>query len=106
MKIDYYDNGSLKEKGCQGLYNGTGMSVGRWYNYDTLTNLESITYYHNNQFGKDFILKQVYYKGGKLKSLEKYNNYILYETTKKPIGIWFFYDEKGNVSNSIDYNKK
>jgi antitoxin component YwqK of YwqJK toxin-antitoxin module len=105
LLLNYYSSGLLKEKGCQGVYNGTGVPVGSWITYDETLNIESKTYYHNDEFGKDFILKESYYKEGKLKSLEKYNNYILYENTKKPIGIWLLYDEKGNVSKSIDYNK-
>ncbi len=78
----FYDNGNLKEKGCQGIYNGYGVPVGAWYHYDLEKNLTTKTYYHNDEFGKDYILIE-YYKNGTIEKTEKYNNYILYETEKK-----------------------
>ena len=105
LLINYFDNGMVKEKGCQGLFNGTGLPVGHWFGYDKSGNVESKTYYHNDKFGKDFILKEFFYLNGKPKSVEKYNNYILYETVKKPKGIRLFYNLKGNLIKSFDYDK-
>jgi hypothetical protein len=41
--------------------------------------LDSTIYYKNDEFSKDYIEKKYYYKNGNLKSVERYNNYILYE---------------------------
>lgn len=80
----FYSNGNLKEKGFQGTYNGYGVPVGTWYHYDLERKLITKTHYHNDEFGKDFILIE-HYKNGIIEKVEKYNNYILYETEKKII---------------------
>ena len=82
ITYSFYSNGNLKEKGCQGIYNGYGIPVGTWYFYDKKNKLKSTTYYHNDQYGKDFILVN-YFVNDKLVKTEKYNNYILYENEKK-----------------------
>ena len=74
----YYKNGKLKEKGFQGRYKEIGTSVGRWEEYNRDGNLIKKTIFHNDTFGRDYILIE-YYKNMKLYKIERYNNYILYE---------------------------
>ncbi len=82
LYYSFYINGNLKEKGCQGIYNGFGVPVGIWFLYDKKNNLISTSYYHNDSYGKDFILVNNFVDG-KIKKTTKYNNYILYENEKR-----------------------
>lgn len=84
----------------------TKASIQTWFYYDKLNNLDSTIYYNNDEFQKDFIEKKCYYKNGKLKTIEKYNNYILYENEKNSIGIWKKYNEDGKLFQTINYNKR
>ena len=76
--------GNLNESGFQGLYNGIGVPVGTTIFYDTKGNVKKEIKYHNDEFGKDYILFKFYEKGKIIRS-EKFNNYILYETEKRKI---------------------
>jgi hypothetical protein len=108
--IFFYENGNLKETGCQGNVSNkdinTGMSVGTWYFYDSLKRLDSSIYYNNDVLGKDFIEKKRYYKNGVIKSIERYNNYELYETEVDSISIWKFYNKYGKLTHVINHQKK
>lgn len=110
LHITYYENGNVKEKGLIGIVSNkdvnTKASIQTWFYYDKLNNLDSTIYYNNDEFKKDFIEKKSYYKNGKLKTLEKYNNYILYENEKDSTGIWKKYNEDGKLYQTINYNKK
>ena len=107
LYLSFHENGNLKEKGYQGNISNenvnTGISIGTWYYYDSSKHLDSTIFYNNNEFGKDFIDKKRYFKTGKLKAFEKFNNYILYENTMDSIGLWTIYDEQGKVIKSVDY---
>lgn len=75
----YYDKqGNIQEKGCQGLYNGMKVPVGTWSFYNKGCLVKEI-YYHNDEFGKDYILFKYFNKGKMYKELIT-NNFILYET--------------------------
>ena len=107
LYLSFHENGNLKEKGYQGNISNenvnTGMSIGTWYYYDSSKHLDSTIFYNNDEFGNDFIEKKRYFKTGKLKAFEKFNNYILYENATDSIGVWTIYDEQGKVSKSVDY---
>jgi hypothetical protein len=78
--IDYYPNGQVKEKGCQGHYNATGIFVGNWYEYDLLGMLIRTRYYHPDEFGKDYKIIITYDKNGKVLTKKIFNYSDLYET--------------------------
>lgn len=78
LHITYNANGYLIEKGCQGTYIGTGMSVGTWYYYENQELIKEITF-HNDVQGKDYIIYR-YFEGGSLKTERITNNFILYES--------------------------
>lgn len=80
----FYKNENLKESGFQGLYNGFGVPISTTVFYDANGNIEKEIIYHNDEFGKDYILFNFYKKGQIIRS-EKFNNYILYETEKLKI---------------------
>ena len=107
LYLSFHENGNLKEKGYQGNISNvnvnTGMSIGTCYYYDSSKHLDSTIFYNNDKFGKDFIEKKRYYKTGKLKAFEIFNNYILYENAIDSIGLWTIYDEQGKVIKSVDY---
>ncbi len=106
LQISYYENGNLKEKGLIGIISNkdlnTKTSIETWFYYDSLKHLDSTIYYNNDEFKKDFIEKKRFFKNGKIKVIEKYNNYILYETDINPMGIWKFYNENGTLIKSIN----
>lgn len=82
--IEYFPNGALKLSDCQGCYNGTGIQVGLWKTYDEKGDLIETTYYHPDEFGKDYkIVTQ--YKNGKVVSKKIYNFDDLYETELKEL---------------------
>ncbi|CVK15603.1 MORN repeat variant [Apibacter mensalis] len=82
--IEYFPNGKLKLSGCQGIFNGTGIQVGLWKTYDEKGDLIETTYYHPDEFGKDYkIVTQ--YKNGKVVSKKIYNFDDLYETELKEL---------------------
>ncbi len=78
---DFYENGSVKNKGFQGTYGGMGVAVGTWEEYNPQGELILKTHYHNDIFGKDYILRE-YIKKGKVIKTEKYYNDSQYETDR------------------------
>lgn len=82
LHIIYDKNGNLKEKGCQGYVSNnnisTGMSVGTWYYYKK-GKLTRKVYYHNADFGKDYIKHTIYDENGNFNDVFT-NNFMLYET--------------------------
>lgn len=78
LHVTYNAEGYLIEKGCQGTYDGTGMSVGTWYYYENQELIKEITF-HNDVQGKDYIIYR-YFEGDSLKTERITNNFILYES--------------------------
>lgn len=82
LHITYDENGNIKEKGCQGYVSNndisTGMSVGTWFYYKN-GKISREIYYHNAEFGKDYIKHKLYNENGNYKEVFT-NNFILYET--------------------------
>ena len=110
LHLSFYENGNIKEKGCQGNVSNadvnTGMSVGIWYYYDSLNNhIDSSIYYNNDIVAKAYIEKRRYFNNGQVKSIERYNNYDLYETDIKPIGSWKVYNDKGKLIKTLNHGK-
>ncbi len=109
MVVAFYHNGNLKSKGCQGHYadknTSTGMYVGVWTAFDSLGHLIATTYYHNDEPLKAFIEKTSYYTSGQRKSIERFNNYELYESDIDSIGDWKYYSENGKLIKTIKHNK-
>ena len=104
LHMEYYENGTLKEKGCQGDYEGMGTSVGTWYLYDSLTNLVSKTIYHLGDFENAYKEEKLYYKNSKLKAEKKFKNDVLYEIEADSIGLWKFYSETGKLIDSVRFS--
>lgn len=77
--IDYYPNGQIKERGCQGHYNATGVFVGNWYEYDISGMLVRTKYYHPDEFGKDYKIIMTYDRNGKILTKKIFNYDDLYE---------------------------
>lgn len=77
LVISYDANGLIKEKGVQGNYNGIGVPIGTWWKYHNGSIVQEI-YYHNDEFGSDYIIFKTYDENGSYKE-EITNNYILYE---------------------------
>jgi antitoxin component YwqK of YwqJK toxin-antitoxin module len=109
MVLTFYHNGNLKSKGCQGHYadknTSTGMYVGVWAEFDSLGHLIGTTFYHNDEPLKAFIEKTTYYADGNRKSIERFNNYELYESDIDSIGDWKYYSEDGKLIKTIKHNK-
>lgn len=78
LHISYDKNGSVIEKGCQGEYEGIGVPVGTWYKFRNNKLIQEI-FYHNDEFGKDYILYKNYNEQGDFNEIVT-NNFILYET--------------------------
>lgn len=100
LHLAFYANGRLKSKGCQGTVTNmevsTGMSVGTWSYFDSLSGIvDSTFFYDNSESAKAFIEKRTFYPDGQLKSVERFNNYILYETELQKKGAPKYYDEHG-----------
>lgn len=82
--IEYFPNGKLKLSGCQGSYNGTGIQVGLWKKYNEKGELIETTYYHPDEFGKDYkIITQ--YERNKIICKKIYNFDDLYEVELKEL---------------------
>jgi hypothetical protein len=107
LYLSFYENRNLKYKGLQGnIHNkdvNTGMSIATWFYYDCNEKLDSTIYYNNAVFGKDFIEKKRFYKNGTIKSIERYNNYILYENELDSIGEWRYYNKDGKLVKKENY---
>jgi YD repeat-containing protein len=103
--ISFYENGMVKEKGHQGYVANkdvaTNTSVGVWYAYDSTGRLVSETVYNNDIFAKASIEVRRYHVNGTVSAIEKYNNYILYETEKKQVGEWKYFNEQGKMVKTI-----
>lgn len=80
----FHRNGKLKSVAFQGFYNGNGVPVFKEKRYNTLGEKTLEIIYHNDVFGKDFIIYK-HYRKDSIYLTEKFNNYILYETEKKTI---------------------
>jgi len=88
---EYYP-GRKKIK-IQGAQNNDKQREGKWVFFSE-TGLElSITYYENGKRTGHSILK---YPNGALRYVGEYEN-------DQMIGIWKFYDEKGNLTQEKDY---
>ena len=108
--LNFYPNGVLKSMGCQGYYAdsniATGAFVGTWSDFDSSGKLEKTTYYHNDAPAKAFIEKVCYYPNGNKRSVERFNNYELYEAEPDSIGEWKYFDAEGKLVNSINHKNK
>lgn len=108
--LTYYVNGGLKEKGYQGHYEGkdisTGTYAGTWSYYDSTGKLKETIYYHNDEQPKAYIEKTRYYASGKVKAIERFNNYELYESDIDSIGDWKYFDEKGKLIRTIHHKNR
>lgn len=85
LRIIYYPNGQIKQQGCQGHYNATGISVGNWYEYDLLGMPVHTNYYHPDEFGKDYKIITTYDKNGRVLTKKIYNYDDLYETEEEEL---------------------
>lgn len=96
----FYANGRLKSSGCQGTVQNaevsTGMSVGTWTYYDSLSGrVDSTFFYDNSASAKAYIEKKSFFANGRVRAVERFNNYVLYETEMRRIGVSRYYDEAG-----------
>lgn len=105
--VRYYPDGRVREKGYQGYYTNrqvsTGTYIGLWKIYNKRGVIKASTYYHNDVPKKAFIEKKVYYPNGTLKSVERYNNYELYEADTIHIGTWSCFNTKGKLIKQIKH---
>jgi len=105
LVVSYYPNGKIREKGYQGYYTdkdiSTGMFMGTWNRYDSSGKLIQSVYYHNDIISKAYIQKKKYYPNGKVKSIELFNNYELYESEIDSIGTWKYFDPQGRLVKKI-----
>lgn len=85
LYLSYYSNGKLKEKGCQGFYNSMGVTVGTWFEYDSLEHLVKTIYYHPDNYGNDYKIVKIYDKEGGILTKEIFNNNIQYETEERKL---------------------
>lgn len=107
LVVEYYPNGKIKKKGYHGHYANKEIStdyyLGTWYYYNQNGTLHHSIYYHNDLPSKAFILKKEYHSNGKVKSIEKYNNYDLYQTEEKKLGKWQYFDSNGKLIREINH---
>jgi len=100
-----YKNGKIKERGYQGYYEdqniSTGTAVGTWEYFDVHGKLIKSIYYHNDVPSKAFIEKTDYHPNGKVRSIEKFNNYELYESEKRSTGTWKYFNSSGKLIKTI-----
>lgn len=82
---EYHSNGRIKEIGCQGYYDSQGTTIGMVYEYDKMGKLIRSTYYHPDQFGKDYKIVREYDQNNKVISEKIYNNDALYEVDEKEL---------------------
>lgn len=79
---EYYQNGRIKTVGCQGVYHGNGTSIGMVYEYSEDGRLMRTTYYHPDEYGKDYQIIRDYDQNGNITSEAFFNNDALYEVDK------------------------
>jgi hypothetical protein len=77
LHLLYDEQGNLVEKGCQGFYAGMGMCVGTWYIYKNKKLVQEV-YYHNDEYGKDYIIFRNYNEKGEYREIIT-NNFSFYE---------------------------
>jgi antitoxin component YwqK of YwqJK toxin-antitoxin module len=108
--VSYHTNGKVKEKGYQGYYSNrvisTGTYIGTWNTYDENGHLIQSVYYYNDIPSKAFIEKKKYYTNGKLESIEKFNNYELYESEIDTIGTWKYFNRQGKLIRKISHKRQ
>lgn len=101
LVVNYYPNGKIKEKGYQGYYENkeisTGMYIGTWRYYNENGRLVQSIYYQNDVPAKAYIEKTNYHPNGKVSSVERFNNYELYQSEVDSIGTWKYYDSTGKL---------
>jgi len=73
LRIEYYPNGQISEKGCQGHFDANGISVGNWYEYDLTGTLVRATYYHPAEVGKNYKIVTTFDKNGKILTKKIFN---------------------------------
>ena len=76
---EYHQNGKIKEVGCQGEFHGQGTLIGTVYEYSEDARLIRSTYYHPDEYGKDYKVIRDYDKDGNIISEKFFNNDYLYE---------------------------
>lgn len=103
--ITYHPNGKIKEKGYQGYYSNqlisTGTYIGEWNTFDPKGKRIQSIYYYNDIPSKAFIEIKKYHQNGLVKSIEKFNNYELYESEIDSIGTWKYFDSNGKLIKQI-----
>ena len=87
-----YDNGELES--LQQYENGVGNGI--WINYDPDGRKECQGTYKDNRVEGPVTF---YYEDGSIKSEGQYRSF------KRPIGLWIFYDRKGNVVSKRRYTR-
>lgn len=80
LYIQYHPNGQIKQKGCNGYFEGMSIWVGDNYEYDLSGHLIRATYYHPDEFGKDYKIVTTYDKDGTVLTKKIFNYDDLYET--------------------------
>jgi antitoxin component YwqK of YwqJK toxin-antitoxin module len=87
-----YDNGKMLS--VQQLVNGLGNGI--WINYDPEGNKECQGTYVDNRIEGPITF---YYEDGSVKSVGQYREW------KRPIGLWKYYDRKGNIVSTLTYTR-
>jgi len=87
-----YDNGNYQT--MQEYVDGVGN--GKWIDYNPEGIIECEGTYKDNRVEGPVIF---YYENGSVKSKGQYLHW------KKPIGLWKYYDKKGNLVHSMTYTR-
>lgn len=87
-----YDNGKLMT--MQEYVNGIGN--GKWIDFDPYERKICEGTYKNNRVEGPV---KFFYENGSLKSEGQYLHW------KKPIGLWKYYDKKGNIVHTMTYTR-
>ena len=106
--VSYYENGQIKEAGYQGFFQGQGIPVGIYKEYDENGFLVKTKNYIYPKQKEDimamdaftYIIESEYYENGHVQWEKWYKNYVYYETdeeNKVPIGTWKYYDRNGKL---------
>ncbi|ADV50355.1 hypothetical protein Celal_3081 [Cellulophaga algicola DSM 14237] len=103
LHISFYENGLVKEKGCQGIYKGMGTSVGTWYKYNSSGVLVEKVYYHLGTMKDAYKEVVEYYLNGNKKSIERFTNDVLFEIDLDSIGEWEYYDLNGKLMKTKSF---